>query len=148
MTQDLRYLFCSETGCRTKAYRKRMFAACLPTHARFLAFFVRLVDPRFFLLDDRFIERLGRVQSRSEAKLAVRDFREITQRDASILRVIFRLRVSSRKASRIARSLLPREPKQEAQRPETPILPPDMHLADAPSLRSDDKEWDVAIPTH
>lgn len=82
-----------------------MFRKCLYWHARWLALVVRRFQPDFFATDFRFIQRLGVAVGSQDAEAAVLNFRKMRFRGPSFWRIRLRIRVSSRKASKLAQDL-------------------------------------------
>ena len=108
-TQQFQYLFCQRFGCQPSEYEARAFKECLYWHARFLAPIVRRVKPDFFEEDSRLVSHLGRATSLPEVDGEIQRFRHAGGKELSFWRMTLRLRVSSRKASRLAHELLAAE---------------------------------------
>lgn len=82
------------------------FRRCLYLHARWLAPLIRRFRPEFFDLDFRFIEYLGRSTSSREVNADVANFGDANRGSRNFWRTTMRLRVSGRKAARLAYNLL------------------------------------------
>ena len=103
----LEALFCQRFHCDSAEFEDRAFRECLYWHARLLAPLLRWVRPGFFDKDLKFIRYLGAATDWVEAKVDIYNFCLANIGDPSLGRQDLRLRVSGRKASRLARELLP-----------------------------------------
>ena len=103
----LEALFCQRFHCDSAEFEERAFRECLYWHARLLAPLLRWVRPGFFDKDLKFIRYLGAATDWVEAKVDINNFCLANIGDPSLGRQDLRLRVSGRKASRLARELLP-----------------------------------------
>ncbi len=102
----LQDLFCQHFGCAQEEYEERAFRQCLYWHARFLAPLLRLVNPTLFDNDRKFIRYLGAATDWQEAKTDVNNFYVLNEGKPGFWRETLRLRVSGRKATKLARQLL------------------------------------------
>ena len=102
----LEALFCQRFHCDRAEFEERAFRECLYWHARLLAPLLRWVRPGFFDKDLKFIRYLGAATDWVEAKVDINNFCLANIGDPSLGRQDLRLRVSGRKASRLARELL------------------------------------------
>jgi hypothetical protein len=71
-------------------------------HARLLAPAIRALRPDFFREDLKFIRYLGDALDARQAKVDVLDFKDIERKNWRLLRSGLRIRVSHRKARRLA----------------------------------------------
>lgn len=108
-TPQFRVLFCQRFNCSLPEYEERAFRLCLYRHARLLAPVLRRLKPDWFAEDFKFIRYLGASTGLSKAGLDLLDFRHVNLGKRSFWRVILRIRVSSRKASRLAQQLFAQE---------------------------------------
>src|SRR5580658_7673782 len=95
-------LFCERFGCSPEEYEERAFKMFLYGHARFLAPVVRIIKPDFFLEDFKFIRYLGDALDVRQAKVDVLDFKDLTRKHWRLLHTGLRIRVSHRKARKLA----------------------------------------------
>lgn len=98
-------LFCERFHCPVSNYRERAFRKLLFCHARPLAGILRLLSPRFFLEDFKFIEALGAAGNPRKAFMDAASFQDANALERGALRTALRLRVSGRKAMRLAHEL-------------------------------------------
>lgn len=101
----LQSLFCERFACSEEEYEERAFKQCLFWHARLLAPALRLLLPHAFEYDLKFIRFLGAATDWQEAKTDVNNFHVLNDGKPSFWRETLRLRVSGRKASRLAHGL-------------------------------------------
>jgi hypothetical protein len=101
----LQSLFCERFGCSEEEYVQRAFKRCLFWHARLLAPALMLLQPSVFEYDLKFIRFLGACTDWQEAKTDVNNFHVLNDGKPHFLREALRLRVSGRKASRMAQQL-------------------------------------------
>ncbi|MGA2174285.1 MAG: hypothetical protein ABSH38_04790 [Verrucomicrobiota bacterium] len=99
-------LFCERFGCPPEDYEERAFRKFLFWHARFLAPVVRTLKPDFFADDFEFIRYLGNAVDVRQAKVDALDFRDLDRKHWRLLHTGLRIRVSHRKARRLAFQLL------------------------------------------
>ncbi len=102
MGRAFKDLFCQQRRCPESEYTERAFQECLYGHARFLAPLLRRRSPKLFAPDLRFIEHLGHARGMREAKADMQDFDDVNRGPTSFLRRTLKLRVSGRKAMRMA----------------------------------------------
>ena len=102
----LQHLFCERFGCSEEEFEERAFRRCLYWHARLLAPALRFLNPGLFESDFRFIRYLGAATDWQEAKTDVNNFHVLNDGKPSFWREALRLRVSGRKATKLARELL------------------------------------------
>jgi hypothetical protein len=98
-------LFCEKFECSPEDYEKRAFRKFLYWHARLLAPLVRIIHPGFFLEDFKFIHYLGDAVDTRQARVDVLDFKDVNRQRWRVLHGSLRVRVSGRKASRLALQL-------------------------------------------
>jgi hypothetical protein len=105
--RDLRLRFCERFNCPPFEFEKRAFRKCLYFHARMIAPLLRWIDPGWFERDLQFIRLLGNANNWQQvmAELDALRYREHLQ--PSYARVTLRLRVSTRKANKLAFALFP-----------------------------------------
>ena len=106
----LQDLFCQQFGCSEEEYEERAFRQCLYWHARLLGPVLRFFNPGLFDNDRKFIRYLGAATDWQEAKTDVNNFYVLNEGKASFWREALRLRVSGRKATKLARQLLSASP--------------------------------------
>jgi hypothetical protein len=99
-------LFCERFGCTPEAYEEQAFRQLLYWHARFFAPVVRIIRPNFFLEDFEFIRYLGEAADSRQARVDALDFKDLGRKRWRLLHTGFRIRVSHRKARRLALQLL------------------------------------------
>ena len=103
---NLKSLFCERFGCPPEDYEERAFQKLLYRHARLLAPVIRILKPSFFLEDFKFIAYLGDAVDFRQAKVDVLDFNDLGKKHWRLLHTGLRIRVSGRKARRLAFELL------------------------------------------
>jgi hypothetical protein len=103
--RQFRELFCERFHCPISNYRERAFRKLLYCHARPLAGIFRLLMPHFFLEDFKFIEALGSAGNPRKASMDAASFQDANALERGALRTALRLRVSGRKAMRLAHEL-------------------------------------------
>ena len=114
--QQLQALFCQRFGCPPSEYEERAFKRCLYWHARLLAPLVRLVAPDFFAEDFKFMHYLGAAIDLKDAKVDALNFQAANRGNPTFWRTGCKLRVSGRKASRLARTLFSNRQKHETRK--------------------------------
>jgi hypothetical protein len=75
-------------------------------HARILAPVIRIIKPHSFVEDFKFIRYLGEALDARQAKVDVLDFKDSDRKHWRLLHSGLRIRVSHRKARRLAFQLL------------------------------------------
>jgi hypothetical protein len=95
-------LYCEKFGCPPENYEERVFRSSLYWHARLLAPVLRTVKPDFFVEDFKFIRYLGDALDARQAKVDVLDFKDLDRKNWRFLHSGMRIRVSHRKARRLA----------------------------------------------
>jgi hypothetical protein len=98
-------LFCERFRCSPAEYEEQAFNRLLYAHARAVAPIIRIVRPDFFSHDLKFIRMLGRASDLGEATDDLRDFKDVNDDRTKYWRNALRLRVSGRKAIRLAAQL-------------------------------------------
>jgi hypothetical protein len=114
MGKQFQVLFCRRFQCPAQEYEKQAFGKCLYWHAKPLAPVLRILNPEFFRRDYGFIRYLGEAPDMRDVKAAASSFRNENRRNPSFLRTGLRIRVSGRKAVRLARRLFAEERQDEA----------------------------------
>jgi hypothetical protein len=105
-TLSFKSLFCEKFRCSPEEYEERAFREFLYWHASLLAPVIRKLSPDFFVDDFNFIRYLGEALDARQAKVDVLDFRDISRKHGGLLHSGLKLRVSYRKARRLAFELL------------------------------------------
>jgi len=95
-------LFCERFKCPPEEFDERAFRMVLYWHARVLAPVLRIISPNFFLEDFNFIRYLGESLDVRQAKVDVLDFKDLDRKHWRLLHSGLRIRVSHRKARRLA----------------------------------------------
>jgi hypothetical protein len=108
-TRQFQVLFCERFRCPPSEYEGRAFRECLYWHARWLAPVVRRLKPDFFAEDFRLLQYLGATTGMREAGVELLSFRDVNLGKASFWRTTLKIRVSGRKAGRLARQLFSEE---------------------------------------
>lgn len=103
--QQFRSLFCCRFGCPDSEYERRAFRRCLYWHARLLGPLARWLNPDFFVEDRRFIRYLGDATDLREASVDALNFQATNAAHPRFWRTGCKIRVSGRKASRLAQEL-------------------------------------------
>jgi hypothetical protein len=99
-------VFCERFGCSPEDYEERAFREFLYWHARFFAPVIRSIKPNFFLKDFEFIRYLGNAVDVRQARVDALDFKDLGRQNWRLLHTGLRIRVSHRKARRLAFQLL------------------------------------------
>ena len=99
-------LFCEKFGCPPEDYEERAFRKFLYWHARLIAPLLRLVRPKHFSDDFEFIRFLGASLDVRQARVDTMDFRDLDRKNWRFLHSGLMIRVSHRKARRVAFQLL------------------------------------------
>ena len=84
---------------------ERAFRTCLYGHAKPLVGILRALNANFFFEDLKFIEALGVAVDPKEVRSDAANFRDVNRHGRGFWRKAWRLRVSGRKAMRMAREL-------------------------------------------
>ena len=103
--QQLKALFCKRFNCPPQEYAEQAFRKCLYGHAKPLAGALRVWNAEFFFEDFKFVEALGLALDAKEVRADTANFRDVNRHARGFLRRAWRLRVSGRKAMRMAREL-------------------------------------------
>ncbi len=98
-------LFCERFECPPSEYEARAFGKCLYWHAKLAAPLLRRLAPKMFEIDYKFIHYLGEATGLREISANALDFQE-WNRSSRGLRTRLKLRVSGRKAARLAQRLM------------------------------------------
>ncbi len=106
---EFQLLACQRFNCPTSEYEERVFKKCLYWHARLLVPVVRRLKPDFFAEDVKFIRYLGASTGLREVDADLMSFRDANLGRPSFWRTTLKIRVSGRKASRLAQQLLAAE---------------------------------------
>ncbi len=118
----LKALFCERFRCSSAEYEERMFRKCLYWHAKLLAPVLRRISPNFFARDFQFISYLGASTGLQEIVVDLLNFRDANLGRRSFWRTSLKLRVSGRKAGRLAQELMVEAlQKERAERPKEAV---------------------------
>ena len=98
-------LLCQRFNCPASEYEELVFRKCLYWHARLLAPVVRRLKPDFFAEDFKFIGYLGASTDMREVSADLMNFRDANLGRPRFWRTALKIRVSGRKASRLAQQL-------------------------------------------
>jgi len=98
----MKALFCEKYKCSPEDFPERAFRMFLFGHARILAPVIRTFKPDFFAEDFNFIRYLGGAMDLRQAKVDVLDFKDMERKNWKLLHTGLKLRVSHRKARKIA----------------------------------------------
>jgi hypothetical protein len=98
-------LFCRHFHCSPGEYEQRAFRELLYRHAKLVAPVVRKLRPNSFNEDFKFISYLGEATDFREAKAHAADFQDANLARRSFWRTTLKIRVSGRKATRLAQQL-------------------------------------------
>jgi hypothetical protein len=104
--RSFKSLFCEKFGCSPEEYEERAFREFLYWHAGLLAPLLRKLNADFFVDDFNFIRYLGEALDARQAKVDMLDFRDVNRKRWGLLHGGLRIRVSYRKARRLAFELL------------------------------------------
>ena len=132
--RELRSLFCEQFTCAPADFEKRVFWKCLYPHARIIAPLLCLILPALFERDHHFIRCLGHAKNWQDVKVDILDLHYEDRFHPRFLRNALRLRVSRRKAKRLAaglfaaRNSVQRLPNTEASTQKTGGPPQDENL--------------------
>ncbi len=107
--QQFQTLFCQRFGCPPEDYEERAFRKCLYWHAKVLAPLLRLLKPHIFDEDFKFIRYLGSSSGLREVDVDLLNYRDANLGKPSFWRTSLKIRVSGRKASRLARELFAKQ---------------------------------------
>ncbi len=101
-TEQFHFLFCERFRCPPAEFQHRVFKRCFYSHARLLAPVLRKVRPEFFTEDFKFIHYLAEATDLREALACAADFQDANMARRNFWRTGLRIRVSGRKAARLA----------------------------------------------
>jgi hypothetical protein len=107
--QNFQSLVCQRFKCAPSEYEETAFRECLYWHARLLAPVVRRLSPDFFTEDFKFIGYLGASTGLREIRADMMNFRDANLGQPSFWRITLKIRVSGRKANRLAQQLFAAE---------------------------------------
>ena len=103
--QQLKALFCKRFNCPPEEYAEQAFRKCLYAHAKPLVGILRVWNADFFFEDLKFMEAVGVAVDPKEVRADAANFRDVNRHGRGFLRTAWRLRVSGRKAMRMAHDL-------------------------------------------
>jgi hypothetical protein len=104
-TNDLKSLFCQRFGCPPVEFEKHALQKCLYPQARIVAPLLRLLNPRCLERDRAFINHLGSAKTWDEVTAQISALHYQDGVEPRFARSTLGLRVSGRKATRLAASL-------------------------------------------
>lgn len=104
---DLKSLFCERFKCPPSEYEKRALWKCLYLHARIISPLLRLLNPGGFERDRLFIDDFGKAENWQAAMEEITALHHLDAFKPQLMRKTLRLRVSGRKAGKLADKLLP-----------------------------------------
>src|SRR5262245_32897651 len=104
-TKVFKIRFCERFKCSPAEYEQRAFRKLLYPHAKLIASLIRLVSPGFFAEDFKFIRFLGDASGFRDASVDVLNFGDVNLGNPKLLRTGLKLRISGRKATRLAKIL-------------------------------------------
>lgn len=107
--REFQQLFCQHFNCLPSEYEERAFRKCLYWHAWLVAPVVRRLSPDFFIEDFKFVRYLGTSSGQREAAADVLTFQDVNKGRSGFWRASFKIRVSGRKASKLAQRLFAKE---------------------------------------
>jgi hypothetical protein len=107
LTRDLRTLFCERFGCSPSNYEQRALRKCLYPHAKIIAPLLHWIKPGCLERDLDFINYLGSAKNWQEVKAGFAALQYQDSTEPSFARNALRLRISGRKAAKLAAKLLP-----------------------------------------
>ena len=107
--QNFQLLVCQRFHCPPSEYEEKVFRKCLYWHARLLAPVVRKLRRDFFMEDFKFIRYLGDSTGLREINADLMNYRDANLGNPSIWRTGLKIRVSGRKARRLAQLLFAAE---------------------------------------
>jgi hypothetical protein len=113
MAKQFKTLYCKYSNCPPTEFEDRTFRACLYGRAKLMEPVIRLVRSRFFAEDYSFIEALGGAKNLQDVRVALSNFRDAEQMGGFFRRRL-KLRVSGRKAARLAQGLFAEDAGREA----------------------------------
>lgn len=108
--RDLRSLFCERFNCPDGEFEKRAFRKCLYFHARMIAPLLPWLTPGGFQRDLLFIRYLGNAKSLQEVQIEIHSLHDDDHFQPRFARYGLRLRISGRKANKLAAKLFQRNP--------------------------------------
>ena len=98
-------LFCEEHHCPPSEFEERAFRACLYWRARLLAPLIRQIQPGYFDVDFELIRYLAETPGRRDAMNELAAYVEANDARGGFARRVLRIRISSRKTSRLIERL-------------------------------------------
>jgi hypothetical protein len=104
-SRDLKTLFCGRFRCSPSDFDRRALRKCLYFHARILAPLLRMLSPNCFERDLVFIDYFGKATNHEEVLAEVGALKYLDHTEPRFARRALRLRISSRKAGRLAKKL-------------------------------------------
>ena len=105
--RDLKSLFCERFDCPPSNFESRALRKCRYFHARLIAPLLGLLAPGLRERDLVFIDYFGKAKSRQEATAEIADLHYIDRAEPLFARRTLRLRISIRKARKLADVLFP-----------------------------------------
>jgi hypothetical protein len=102
---QFRALFCQRYNCQPSDYQRKAFFKLLYPHAKLVAPVLGFLIRDLFAEDYKFIAFLGDATGFRDASVDVLNFSDVNRGNPSVLRTGLRIRVSGRKATRLAKQL-------------------------------------------
>jgi hypothetical protein len=112
-----KFLFCQKFGCSPEDYEERAFKKLLYLHARLFARVIRAIKPDYFQDDFQFIRYLGCAVDGRQVRVDALDFKDANRHRWRLLHTVLKIRVSGRKATRLASQLFGEARMAEANAP-------------------------------
>ena len=106
-TRDLKSFFCEHFKCPFSEFEDRAFRKCLYFHARLLAPFLLRLNPGCFDRDRVFIRYFGDAKNWEDVATEIIALHDQDRLKPRFMRTALRLRVSGRKANKLAAKLFP-----------------------------------------
>jgi hypothetical protein len=106
-------LFCEEHHCAPAEFEERAFRACLYWRARLLAPLIRQIWPGYFDTDFELIRYLAETPGRRDAMNELAAYVEANDARGGFARRVLRIRISSRKTSRLIERLFDRRAERD-----------------------------------
>jgi hypothetical protein len=107
-TRDLMSLFCERFKCKPADFERRALRKCLYFHAMMFAPLVRWLNPACFERDLVFIDYFGKAKNGPEVTAEVTALHYLDRTEPRFARNTLRLRISGRKAAKLAAKLFPK----------------------------------------
>ena len=113
--REFKALFCERFGYPPSEYERRAFSKCLYGRAKLIAPVLLRLKPDFFAEDFNFIRCMGESTDVREVGADLLNFQDVNRGHRSFLRTGLKIRVSGRKARRLAQQLFAPDSEAEFQ---------------------------------